>query len=238
VRLLGLLGGMSWQSTAIYYRLLNEGARERLGGAHSARLLLWSLDFATVTGLKKRDDWRGLEKIALDATHRLEQAGAKAIVICSNTMHRVVASLEGSLSTPIINIFEVTADAIQKVQTRRPILLGTRYTMEGELFQKTLSRKCDIEVLLPSETTRQFLHDVIYNELCEGIINPESRRKILDECDLLRRQGADGVILGCTELTMLFNPQDFPFPTFDTTKIHVASALDFALMCETRDGTA
>ena len=227
--MLGLLGGLSWRSTAEYYRLLNEGARARLGGQHSAKLVLWSFDFQEMTELKEQDNWKELAKKAEDAAERLEASGAEALVICSNTMHRVAPEVRAAVDIPLIHILDATANEIALRGSCRPILLGTRYTVEGGFAARKLYEHSQINVLSPDKESCERVHEIIYAELCEVLIKLEAKLELLSACERLRKDGADGVILGCTELAMILSEDDFDIPVFDTTRIHANSALDFAL---------
>jgi aspartate racemase len=230
VKTLGLLGGMSWESTAIYYRHLNEIARDSLGGLHSAKLLLWSFDFAEIAERQHEGDWAGAATLLLDAARRLERAGADALVICTNTMHKVADAVEGGISIPILHIADATAEAIKRTRCRRPALLATRFTMEEDFYRRRLLERHGIEAVVPDGDGREVVHRVIYDELCRGIVSPESKATYLALIEHLRRDAAiDGVILGCTEITMLIGPADLDLPVFDTTRIHCESAMAFAL---------
>jgi aspartate racemase len=229
MRTLGLLGGMSWESTAIYYRHLNELARERLGGLHSAKLLLWSFDFAEIAALQRAGDWDGATVLMIDAASQLENAGADGLLVCSNTMHRMAEKVEAAVSIPLIHIADATAAAVKRTHCRRPALLATRFTMEQDFYKERLRKRHGIEPLVPGQTDREIVHRIIYEELCRGEVRPESKRTYLDLIARLRNSGADGVILGCTEITMLIGQDDLDVPVFDTTRIHAESAIEFAL---------
>lgn len=229
MRTLGLLGGMSWESTAIYYRHLNELARERLGGLHSAKLLLWSFDFAEIAALQRAGDWDGATVLMIDAASQLENAGADGLLVCSNTMHRMAEKVEAAVSIPLIHIADATAAAVKRTHCRRPALLATRFTMEQDFYKERLRKRHGIEPLVPGQTDREIVHRIIYEELCRGEVRPESKRTYLDLIARLRDSGADGVILGCTEITMLIGQDDLDVPVFDTTRIHAESAIEFAL---------
>jgi aspartate racemase len=226
---LGLIGGMSWQSTAIYYRHMNEIARERLGDLHSADLILRSLDFADVAARQHSGDWDGLADMLVAAGRDLEKAGAAALVLCTNTMHLLAERIEAAVSIPLIHIADATASAIRQSKARNPALLATRFTMERDFYRGRLLDLHGLSTIIPDETARQMVHRVIYEELCQGIVKPESKRDYIDEVRQLREQGADGVILGCTEITMLIGQNDFDIPVFDTTWLHAEAAMDFAL---------
>ncbi len=229
MKTLGLIGGMSWESTAIYYRHLNELARQRLGGLHSAQLLLWSFDFAEIEALQAAEDWTAATDRMVEAARRLAQAGAEAIVICTNTMHRMAAEVEAAVEIPLVHIADTTAAAIQAAPVRRPLLLATGYTMAQDFYKGRLRDRHGIDVAVPDEAGRALVHRVIYEELCQGVVRPESKAAYLDLIEAQRRDGVDGVILGCTEVCMLIGPGDLDLPVFDTTRIHAERALDFAL---------
>jgi aspartate racemase len=229
MKTLGLIGGMSWESTAIYYRLLNEAARDRLGGLHSAEILLWSFDFADIAARQAAGDWAGLASLMVDAARRLEQGGAAALVICTNTMHKLAPEVEAAVSIPLVHIADATAAAIRATPCRRPILLATRYTMEQDFYRGRLADRHGIEAVVPGPADRDLVHRVIYEELCRGVVRPDSKAAYLDVVARLKADGADGVIFGCTEVTMLLSPADLDVPAFDTTAIHAAAAMDLAL---------
>lgn len=234
LRRLGLIGGMSWQSTAIYYRHLNEIAQERLGGLHSADLVLRSVEFAAIAEKQHAGDWDGAGDILAAAARELEGAGAEAIVICTNTMHQLAGRIGEACSLPLIHIADATAEAIRNSPSRKPALLATRFTMEQDFYRGRLRDMHGIETVIPGEQGREAVHRIIYDELCQGIVRPASKQVYLDEIARLRSQGADGVILGCTEITMLVGDADFDMPVFDTTRIHSMAAMDFALAVRTR----
>jgi aspartate racemase len=230
VRLVGLIGGLSWESTALYYRHLNELARERLGGLRSARLLLWSFDFAEVEALQAAGDWEGATRLMAGAARRLEAGGAELLVIASNTMHRMADEVAAAVpSLPLVHIAEATAAALLAAGARRPALLATRYTMEQDFYKGRLLRRHGIEALVPDEAGRGLVHRVIYEELCRGVVRAESRAAYLGVIEGLRRRGADGVVLGCTEVAMLVGQADTDLPVFDTTRLHCEAALEAAL---------
>jgi aspartate racemase len=229
MRTLGLIGGMSWESTAIYYRQLNELARERLGGLHSARLLLWSFDFADIAARQHAGDWKGAADRMIDAAWRLERGGADALVLCTNTMHRMAEEVQAAVPLPLLHIADATAAAVRRAGCRRPALLATRFTMEEAFYKGRLRDRHGIEAIVPDEAGRAMVHGVIYEELCRGLVRPESKAGYLALIDRLRAAGADGVILGCTEITLLIGQADLDLPVFDTTGIHAEAAMDFAL---------
>ncbi len=229
MKTIGLIGGMSWESTVIYYRLLNQMARERLGGLHSAQLLLWSFDFAEIEALQAAGDWAGASDAMVEAARRLEHGGAECIVICTNTMHKMADDVQAAVGIPLIHIGDATAAAINSAGVTRPLLLATRYTMEQDFYKGRLRDRQGIDVAVPDEAGRTAVHDIIYEELCQGIVSPESKRRYLDVIAKARPQGIDGVIFGCTEVGLLLSPDDLEIPAFDTTELHARAALDYAL---------
>lgn len=229
MRSLGLIGGMSWESTAIYYRHLNEIARSRLGGLHSAKLMLWSVDFAEIAERQHAGDWDGAAAIMVDAARRLEGAGAEALVIATNTMHKLADTVEAAVSIPLVHIADATAGRLKAAGARRPALLATRFTMEQDFYTGRLRNRHGLDVLVPDEAGRDLVHRVIYEELCRGEVKADSKAAYLAEIERLRKDGADSVILGCTEITMLIGDDDTDLPVFDTTRIHAEAAMDMAL---------
>ena len=230
MKTLGLLGGMSWESTAIYYRLLNEIVRERLGGLHSAKLLLWSFDFAEIAERQHHGDWDGAGVLLADAARKLEAGGAEGLLICTNTMHKLADQVQAAVSIPVIHIADATAVAVKGAGVRRPALLATRFTMEQDFYKGRLVDKYGLEPVVPGQAGRDMVHRVIYDELCQGIVSAPSKAAYIDEVARLRRdEKIDGVIMGCTEITMLIGQGDFDMPVFDTTRIHAEAAVEFAL---------
>lgn len=229
MKTLGLIGGMSWESTAIYYRLLNEGVKRRLGGLRSAELLLYSVEFGDVAERQAAGDWDGLTAMMVEAARRLHRGGADGLVICTNTMHKCAPAIAQAVPLPIVHIADATARAIRRTPSKHPALLATRYTMEQDFYKGHLRGKHGIETAVPDEAGRTRIHTIIYDELCRGIVRPESKAACLEEVATLRSRGADGVILGCTEITMILSQADLDIPVFDTTAIHAEAALDFAL---------
>lgn len=230
MKTLGLIGGMSWESTAIYYRLINEMVRDRLGGLHSARLLLWSFDFAEIAERQHVGDWAGATMLMADAARRLEAGGAQALVICTNTMHRMADAVQAAVSVPILHIADATAAAMKRRGVGRPILLATRFTMEQDFYKGRLADRHGISTIVPDSAGRDVVHGIIYDELVRGIVRPASKSAYLAEVARLRRtHDIDGLIMGCTEITMLIAQQDFDMPVFDTTRIHAEAAVEFAL---------
>lgn len=233
MRKIGLIGGMSWESTAIYYRLINEEVRSRVGGLHSAKLLLWSFDFAEIAERQHADDWAGATDMMVEAARTLEQAGAEALVICTNTMHRMADDIQARVSVPLIHIADATAEAMKAADVSRPVLLATRFTMEQDFYKGRLADRHGIVAAVPDEAGRDAVHRIIYEELVRGVVKPESKAAYLHEVARLRStpegRDVDGLIMGCTEITMLIGSDDFDIPVFDTTAIHASAAVDFAL---------
>ncbi len=230
MRTLGLIGGMSWESTAIYYRLMNEMVRERLGGLHSAKLLLWSFDFAEIAERQHAGDWEGAAAMMVEAAQKLEAGGAEALVICTNTMHRMADEVQASVSIPLIHIADATADAMKRAAVSKPILLATRFTMEQDFYKGRLASRHGIDAIVPDEAGRTVVHDIIYQELVRGVVTTPSKAAYVAEVERLRAAAdVDSLIMGCTEITMLIGEDDFDIPVFDTTRIHAEAAVEFAL---------
>ena len=229
MKTLGLIGGMTWHSTVDYYRLINEGVQARLGGMRSAALILLSVDFGPVEKMQEAGDWTGLGRLMAGAAVRLEAAGAEAVVICANTMHQLADDITAAVHIPLIHIADAAAAEVKKKGLKTVGLLGTRYTMERDFYRGRLERNHGLRVLVPDEPGRTVVHDVIYNELGRGIVRDESRQAYIDIIADLEARGAEGVILGCTEIPLLIKEKYSPVPVFDTTAIHAAAAIDFAL---------
>ncbi|WP_019629742.1 aspartate/glutamate racemase family protein [Actinomadura atramentaria] len=222
----GLIGGMSWESSAEYYRLLNTLVRERDGGHHNARSLLLTVDFAEVEALQRAGDWAAAGRLLAAAARRLEAGGADVVLLCTNTMHRVADAIEGAIGVPFLHLVDVTADRVHAAGVRRVGLLGTRFTMEMDFYRDRMTARHGTEVLVPDEPGRTLVHDVIYDELTRGVVRDESRTAFLRVIDELGRRGAEAVVLGCTEIPLLVGPDESPLPVFDSTRIHVEAALD------------
>lgn len=228
MRTIGLLGGMSWESTAIYYRLANELVRERLGGLHSARLLLSSVDFAEIEPLQASGQWDRAGALLGEEAARLERAGADLLLLCTNTMHKVADAIEASVDIPLLHLGDVTAAAVRASGVETVGLLGTAFTMSQDFYRARLESH-GLRVIVPGEDDQALVHRVIYDELCRGEVLPESRRAYLEVVDRLLARGAQGVILGCTEIELLIGPDDLPVPSFPTTRIHIEAAVDAAV---------
>jgi aspartate racemase len=228
VRILGILGGMAWPSTADAYRLINEEVGRRLGGVHSAPLLVVSFDFAEIEELQATGRWNEAGRVLADGAARLERAGAQGLFLCTNTMHKVAAAIEAATSIPLLHIADATAAAVRAAGVQRVGLLGTRFTMEDDFYQDRLIEQ-GLDVLVPDAAQRETVHRVIYEELVKGQVHRQSRKRYLEIIDSLVDRGAQGVIAGCTEIELLIGPDDVAVPYFPTTRIHVLAASDWIL---------
>jgi aspartate racemase len=229
MKTIGLLGGMSWESSIEYYRIINEEVKARLGGLHSAQSLMYSVDFADVEKLQHAGDWDALTQAMIDAAKRLERGGADFLVICTNTMHRMAPEVGAAINIPLLHIADATANAIKAHGLQTVGLLGTRFTMEGDFYRGKLENDHGLRVLIPDDEGRETVHRIIYDELVQGIIREESRKAYLDVIADLQSRGVQGVILGCTEIPLLVKQGDVSIPIFDTTTIHAKAAVDWAL---------
>ena len=228
MKTIGLIGGMSWESTVSYYRIINETVRDRLGGLHSAKIVLYSVDFHQVERLQRAEDWEEAGRLLAQAASSLEAAGADLLVLCTNTMHKVAPAIEEAVAIPLLHIADPTADEIKAAGIRRIGLLGTRFTMEQDFYRDRLQRVHGIDVLIPGEDDRETVHRVIYDELCLGTARDSSRDEFREIINRLVGDGAQAVILGCTEIAMLVGAADSPVPVFDTTSIHARRAAEWA----------
>ena len=235
VKTIGLIGGMSWESTLVYYRLLNEGVRARLGAMHSADVLLRSLDFEAVVQLQSAGRWDEAGTMLGTAGAGLVRAGADCVLICTNTMHLVSEAVERDSGVRLVDIIVETGRAVTAAGCRRPLLLATRYTMEHGFYADRMRRDCGLEVVVPEATDRRLVHDVIFDELCRGIVRDASRARLQEAIGRGVAAGADSVILGCTEICLLLDPGALPVPGFDSTAIHVEAALSFAFDADVGD---
>jgi aspartate racemase len=229
MKTLGLIGGMSWESTALYYREINERVAERLGGHHSAELLMTSVDFAPIVAMQASGDWGGAAQVLGAHARRLADAGAQLLVLCTNTMHRVASEIEAAAGIPLLHIADPTGEALVAGGHRRVGLLGTRFTMEQPFYRDRLVDAFGLEVLTPDADDRDLVHRVIYDELVHGVVRDDSREAYRGVVQRLIDAGADSVILGCTEITMLIGPDDSAVPVFDTTTLHARAAVDRVL---------
>lgn len=228
MKTIGLLGGMSWHSSALYYQLINEGIQKKLGGLHSAKIIMSSFDFAEIAALQHKNAWHQAGELLAQQSLKLQQAGADFLIIGTNTMHMSVPIIRQYIRIPILHIADATADVIMKQRFRTTGLLGTRFTMQMDYYKTHLEDK-GIDVLIPDNEGCQRVNDVIFNELCRGEINAQSRQDFLNIIDDLSKKGAQCIIAGCTEISMLIKQSDTPIPLFDTTAIHAQAAVDFAL---------
>ncbi len=227
--MIGLIGGMSWESSAEYYRLLNEGVRNRVGPTASARCLLWSFDFAEIEALQHRGDWAALASRLVDAARRLEAGGAEMLLICTNTMHRMADEVQAAVTVPLLHIADPAAERITAAGLGRVGLLGTAFTMEQDFYKRRLSDRHGLDVIVPDEEDRAVVHRIIYDELIAGKVLPASREAYRAIIARLVARGAEAIILGCTEIMLLVRPEDSAVPIFDTTALHAAAAVDAAL---------
>ena len=227
---MGIIGGMTWESSIEYYRILNEEVRDRLGGMHSADVVMYSYDFDDIVILQNEGRWDEADASLIKVAQQLEAAGAEVIAIATNTMHKCFPAMEKVIKTPMIHIADATGDAIKKLGLNRVALLGTRFTMEGDFYRGRLKEKFDIDVVIPSEQERQVVHNVIYNELTFGELKDFSRAQYVDIITRLQtEEGAQGVVLGCTEIPLLIYQKDSPIPIFNTSLIHAQALLNYAL---------
>lgn len=229
MKTIGLLGGMSWESTALYYRWINEMVKERLGGLHSAQITLFSVDFEKIEQLQHEGRWQEAGTFLAGAARQVEAAGADFLLICTNTMHKVAPQIEKAISIPLLHIADATGDVIRKKGMQTVGLLGTNFTMEQDFYRGRLQQKFDLEVLIPSPEDRQIVHRIIYDELVLGIVREASRAEYLRIMQTMVDQGAEGIIEGCTEIVMLVQQKHTQVPLFDTTAIHAQAAVDWAL---------
>ncbi|ABV86268.1 aspartate/glutamate racemase family protein [Shewanella pealeana] len=229
MKTIGMLGGMSWESTASYYKAVNEGVKARLGGLHSAKVCLYSVDFEQIERLQHAGKWQETAEILSDAAKNVAAGGADFLLICTNTMHKVADEIQAQLSIPILHIADATAAKLVANGVTRVGLLGTRFTMEQDFYKSRLINQFGIEVIVPNEAERNLVHQVIYEELCQGVVNSTSKQQYLDIVNALHAQGAQAVILGCTEIALLVGQQDTQVPLYDTTAIHCEYAVEMAL---------
>ncbi|MBL0387698.1 aspartate/glutamate racemase family protein [Tumebacillus sp. ITR2] len=228
MKTIGLLGGMSWESTAVYYRQMNEEIRNRAGGLHSAKILLHSFDFAEIVAYQTAGDWKKAAGLLLEAARRLEAAGADLLLICTNTMHQVADDVQAAVTIPLVHIVDVTAEAIAAQGLKRIGLLGTKYTMSMDFYRERMKQH-GIELLVPPVDEQTEINRVIFEELCQGIVKKSSRDAYQETVRDLKSRGAQGIILGCTEIMLLLNQDDLPLPMFDSTTLHVQKAVELAM---------
>ncbi|MGB0841881.1 MAG: aspartate/glutamate racemase family protein [Pseudoalteromonas shioyasakiensis] len=226
MKTIGLIGGMSWESTQSYYQLLNQGVKNKLGGLHSAKIVLVSLDFAHIAALQKQQDWPQMAEILIKAAKQVEAAGADYLLICTNTMHKLAEQVQAAVAIPLLHIADAVGENLIQHNFKKVALLGTQFTMEQDFYKQRLADKFAIDVLIPDAQGRETVHRVIYDELCKGIISPESKAEYLTIIDDLTQQGAEAIILGCTEIALLVQQSDTSIPLLDSTALHCAMALE------------
>ncbi|WNC67579.1 aspartate/glutamate racemase family protein [Thalassotalea nanhaiensis] len=229
MKTIGLLGGMSWESSAGYYRMINEGVKEALGGLHSAKIAMYSVDFAPIEKLQHRGDWQGTAEILIKAATNVESAGADVLLICTNTMHKVAAQVEAAINIPLLHIADATAEVLVQQNIKTVGLIGTAFTMEQDFYKGRLSEQFGLTVITPNADERAIIHNVIYKELVLGKVLPASKEHYLKIIQSLANQGAEAVILGCTEIGMLVKQTDTEVTLLDTTAIHAQKAVEFAI---------
>ena len=229
MRVIGLLGGMSWESTAEYYRIINQEIRRRLGRQHSAKILMYSVEFEEIEEMQASGRWDQAGQLLAEEAQRLERGGADFLLLCTNTMHKVAPAIEQAVKIPLIHIADATAERIRQANLRCVGLLGTRFTMEEEFYRGRLTERHGLEVVIPTAEERAVVDRVIFAELCQGQILEPSRQEYVRIIDALGQQGAEGVILGCTEIGLLIKPEHSPLPVLDTTEIHAAKGVELAL---------
>jgi aspartate racemase len=229
MKTIGMIGGMSWESSLEYYRIMNQAAKEKLGGFHSAPCILFSVDFDEVEKLQHQGDWESLTRLMTEAAQSVKKAGADFLVICTNTMHKMADEVQRAIQIPLLHIADVTAEAVKANGQSRVGLLGTKFTMEQDFYKGRLQEIHGIDVLIPEDKERQVIHDILYNELCLGEIKELSKGKFQSIIQNLVERGAQGVILGCTEIPLIVSQEDYEIPLYDTTALHARAAVDFAL---------
>lgn len=228
MKTIGLIGGMSWESSLQYYKIINETVKSKLGGLHSAKCIMYSVDFEEIELLQHQGKWEELTYIMVDAARSLKGAGADFIVICTNTMHKMAEDIERKAGIKVLHIAEVTGEKIIQKGLKKVGLLGTKFTMEQDFYKKVLKDKFNVEVIIPDEADREVVHKIIYEELCKGILKDASREKYKEIINRLKSKGAEGVVLGCTEIPLLIKQEDVSVPVFDTTTIHGIAAVEAA----------
>jgi aspartate racemase len=229
MKTIGLIGGMSWESTVEYYRIINQEVGRRVGGLHSAKILMYSVDFGELEPLMREGKWEEIGGKVAGIAKTLEGGGADVILLCTNTVHKVASWIENATTVPFIHIADTTGEEVSRKGMKKVALLGTRYTMEGDFYKDRLTEKFGLSVIIPPDEKRGIVNDVIFNELCKGVINQSSKGQFIEIINELVARGAEGIILGCTEIPMLIKEGDCPVPLFDTTAIHALRAVDYAL---------
>jgi aspartate racemase len=229
MKTIGLIGGMSWESSIEYYKIINEAVRDKLGGLHSAKCMMASIDFAEIEPLQHQGKWKEATGILIAAARSVEAGGADFVMFCTNTMHKVADEVQKHLRIPILHIADATAQTIKTAGLRKVGLLGTKFTMEEDFYKGRLVQRHDLEIIIPTTEAREVIHRIIYDELCMGEIRSSSKTKYLEIIGCLAKEGAEGIILGCTEIGLLIKEEDIRVPLFDTTRIHALAAVEYAL---------
>ncbi|TYB32813.1 MAG: aspartate/glutamate racemase family protein [Flexistipes sinusarabici] len=229
MKTIGLLGGMSWESTLTYYKAINEGVKKELGGLHSAKIVLYSVDFAEIEKLQDTGQWGKAGALLSEAAKGVQCAGADFLLLCTNTMHNVVSQIEENIDIPVLHIADATAEELLRNNVKKAGLLGTKFTMEQDFYKNRIKENFGIDIIIPDEEERETVHNIIYEELCQGIMNYTSEEKILDIIKRLSENGSEAVILGCTEIPMIIGQEDTDIPLYDTTLIHADAAVKKAL---------
>ncbi len=231
MKTIGLLGGMSWESTASYYKAINKGIQTEFGGLHSAKICLYSVNFDEIEKLQHTGNWDKTAYILANAAHSVEAGGADFLLLCTNTMHKVADSIQAAISIPFLHIADATAEKLQADNIKRAGLLGTQFTMQQDFYKNRISEKYGMDVIVPNAKDQSLIHQIIYNELCLGIINPKSRKLLLNIINILQSQGAQAIILGCTEIALLVQQSHTEVPLYNTTQIHAEQAVKLAISC-------
>ncbi|MEX2720253.1 MAG: aspartate/glutamate racemase family protein [Candidatus Wukongarchaeota archaeon] len=229
MKTIGLIGGMSWESTQEYYRIINETVKETLGGFHSAKIIMYSVDFEEIEKLQHQGKWGELTELMIDIAKRIEKSGADFVLICANTMHKMADEVQKNIKIPLLNVIDLTAEKIREKGLKKIGLLGTKFTMEEDFYKRRLTEKYGFDVIIPTEGERRIIHDVIFNELCLGEIKQSSKEQFKKIIENLVARGAGGIILGCTEIPLLVKQEDFEVSLFDTMMIHAKSAVEYAI---------
>lgn len=230
MKTIGLIGGMSWESSVEYYRIINELTRERFGGLHSAKCIMHSYDFDQIADAQRRDDWKGLADRLVDTAEKLKASGADFVIICTNTMHKLADEVQDRAGIPVLHIADATGQKIREKGLKKVALLGTKYTMESDFYRERLAERYGLDVIIPDAEERQLIHSVIFDELCQGIMKLSSKEAFKDIIGDMVSMGVEGVVLGCTEIPLLIKQEDVDVPVFDTTQIHAEAALKMAIM--------
>jgi len=229
MKTIGLLGGMSWESTLTYYKAINEGVKKELGGLHSAKIVLYSVDFAEIREFQDTGQWNKAGALLSEAAKGVQNAGADFLLLCTNTMHKVVTQVEENIDIPVLHIADATAEELLRNNVKKAGLLGTKFTMEQDFYKNRIREKFGIDIIIPDEDERKTVHNIIYDELCQGIMNYTAEEKILEIIKRLSKNGSEAVILGCTEIPIIIGQEDTDIPLYDTTLIHVDTAVKKAL---------